>query len=137
MGKKILYLDEARQHTLSAGPQQLLRLVPGRNVVDEDLFEAVLNSGVEDKDTGEMLPSMLQDMIDEGKVVVKGEKVNIGKMNVKNSLETIELEATEDGLEDLLVQETAKKDPRKTVVKAIEDRLDAIRNPKTTEPPEE
>lgn len=120
---KVLYLDEERQHTLSAGAKQLMRLIPGRNVVDDDLFDAVLNSGIDGK------PSQLKVMIDERKIVVKADTVDISKKKVPEAIELAELEVTEEGLQDLLSQENTRKDPRKTVMNAINDRLEAIQNP--------
>lgn len=122
---KILYLDEARQHTLSAGPNHLLRLLPGRNVVDDDLFDAVLNT-VGKKEKG---PTQLQQMIDKGTVKVTGETVDITKMNANKALEIIELETEVEGLEDLLTQESGKKKPRKTIVEAIEGKIELIESP--------
>lgn len=121
---KILYLDEARQHTLSAGPKHLLRLVPGRNVVDDEIFDEVLNSRAKDEKT-----SRLEDMIEKGTIKVAGETVDISKMLVPDALGTIELETTIEGLDDLLDQENGRKDPRKTVVSAIEQAIDGIKNP--------
>ena len=129
---KILYLDEARQHTLSAGPTHLMRLVPGRNVVEDDVFDAVLNSPGKGPD-GKNGQSMLQTMIDNGTVKVAGETVDISKMKVPEALDLIELEATEDGLNDLLSQENSQAKPRKTIVEAIEGQLDRIQNPIVTD----
>lgn len=117
---KILYLDEARQHTLSAGPTHLLRLLPGRNVVNEELYETVLNSGSKEK------PSRLQEMIETGTVVVHGESLDITKMKVKKIIDIIELETTVEALEDLLTQEIEQKKPRQSVVDAIETKIDVI-----------
>lgn len=119
---QVLYLDEARQHTLSAGPTNMIRLVPGRNVVDDDDFEAVMDSGTDES------PSRLKIMIEEGIIKVAGNSVDITKKNVKDALELIEMEATEEGLKDLLVQETSSKKTRKTIVKAINERMDSIEN---------
>jgi hypothetical protein len=121
---KILYLDEARQHTLSAGPKHLMRLVPGRNVVDDEVYDAVLNSMAKGEKT-----SRLQDMIDSGVIKVAGETVDISKMKMPEALYTIELETTVEGLDDLLEQEQGRKDPRKTIVSAIESAIDAIDHP--------
>lgn len=120
---KVLYLDEKRQHTLSAGAKQLMRLIPGRNVVDDDLFDAVLNSGIDGQ------PSQLEVMIDERKIIVKADTIDISKKKVPEAIELVELETTEEGLQDLLSQENTRKDPRKTVMNAINDRLEAIQNP--------
>lgn len=125
---KILYLDEARQHTLSAGPKHLLRLVPGRNVVEDETFEAVLNSKAKGEKT-----SRLEDMIDRGIITVAGETVDISKMKVPEALDLIELETTVEGMTDLLDQENGRKDPRKTVVSAIEAAIEEIENPTNTE----
>lgn len=114
--KKILYLDEARQHTLSAGPKHLMRLTPGRNEVEEDVFDAVM--GVKD--------SRLEDMIKKGTIKVLGDTVDISKMNVKKALEIVELETTVDGLGDLRAQEDSRKDSRKTILEAIDARIEII-----------
>lgn len=120
---KVLHLNEARQHTLSAGPKHLLRLVPGRNVVDDELFEAVLAGGKKEK------VSRLQEMIDAGIVKVHGESLDITKMKAEEAIDVVELETTVEGLEDLLTQEESNKKPRKSVVEAIEAKLDSIVNP--------
>jgi len=121
---KILYLDEARQHTLSAGPEHLLRLVPGRNVVEDETFEAVLGSRARDEKT-----SRLEDMIEKGIITVAGDTVDISKMKVPEALNTIELETTAEGLYDLLQQEEDRKDTRKTVVEAITAAIESIEKP--------
>jgi len=117
---KILHLNEARQHTLSAGPKHLLRLVPGRNIVDDKIFDAVFNGGEKEKTT------RLQSMIEDGTVVVHGETLDITKMKIKDAVALVEMETTIDGLEDLMGQEDAQKEPRKKVVKAIEIKIDAM-----------
>ncbi len=117
---KILHLNEARQHTLSAGPKHLLRLVPGRNIVDDKIFDAVFNGSEKEKTT------RLQSMIEDGTVVVHGETLDITKMKIKHEVALVEMETTIDGLEDLMGQEDAQKEPRKKVVKAIEIKIDAM-----------
>lgn len=119
---KVLYYNEARQHTLSAGPKNLIRLVPGRNVIDDKDYEAVLGCGTRAK------PSRLSIMIEEGIVKVAGDSVDITKLNVNKALELVEMEATEEGLKDLLLQENSSNKTRKTVVKAIDQRMDEIEN---------
>lgn len=133
---KVLYLDEVRSHTLSAGPKHLMRLVPGRNVIEDEVFDAVLNAV--SKDTkGKETPNRLQEMMDKGTIRVVGESVDITKMKAVDAMELIELEATEDGLTDLLEQESSKPKPRKTIVEAIEGKLESIekagKEPVTTE----
>lgn len=122
---KVLYLNEARQHTLSAGPKNLIRLTPGRNVVEDDDYEAVIKCKTKDGD-GKELPNRLQELIDDGIVKVVGESVNIKNMAVPEALEIVELETSEEGLLDLLDQENTGKKTRKTIVKAIEAKMDAI-----------
>lgn len=126
---KILYLDEARSHTLSAGPSHLLRLNPGRNVVEDEVFEEVLKARGKDKKGKPNPSSALEDLIEEGKVKVVGETLDITTMTVNEALDFVEKEATEEGLLDLMEQESGKKKPRKQVVKAIEGLLDQIQNP--------
>ncbi len=132
---KILYLDEARQHTLSAGSEHLMRLVPGRNVVDDGVFNAVLNDVGKDAN-GKRGISRLQNMIDDGTIKVAGETVDISKMKVSEALNLVELETTEVGLNDLIDQENASVKPRKTVVEALAAKLESILKPKETNPEE-
>ena len=119
---KVLYLDEARQHTLSAGPTNMIRLTPGRNVIEDDDYEAVLNCRSKNNPKEK---SRLEEMIDAGTIRVIGDAVDISKMNARDAFELVELEATEEGLLDLHDQESGGK-ARSTVLKAIEGRMDAI-----------
>lgn len=127
---QVLYLDEARQHTLSAGPKNMIRLVPGRNVVEDEDFEAVMSAGTKEA------PSRLKSMIDDGLIRVVGESVNIANVSAKEALDIIELEVSTSGLQDLLDQENSAKKTRKTLVKAIEDRIEAIKNAENMDPDE-
>ncbi len=117
---KVLHLNEARQHTLSAGPKHLLRLVPGRNVVEDDIYDAVLKGGKKEEKT------QLASMIEDGVVVVHGDTLNITKMKIKEAISIVEMEADIDGLEDLMAQEDSLDKPRKKVVDAINVKIDAI-----------
>ncbi len=119
---KVIYLDEARQHTLSAGATNMIRLTPGRNVIDDDDYEAVLNSRDKSKPNAK---SRLEEMIDAGTIRVVGDTIDIRKMTAKDALELVELEVTEDGLMDLHDQESNGKS-RPTILKAIESKMDSI-----------
>lgn len=116
--KIVVYLDEARQHSFSALPTQVLMLNPGRNVVDSELLESVSNA-----ENGE---NEFTRAVESGVVTIHGDRVDITKKDVKAALELIELETTVEGVQELLDQENSAKKPRKSVVEAAGAKISSI-----------
>lgn len=111
----IVYLNEARQHTFSAGPKHLMRLNPGSNIVDEnDLKQCMKHS--------ESLKSMVENDV----VVVHGNEVDPRKMKVPEVLQLVDMETTVEGLFVLLEKENEKDKPRSTIIDAIEAKIQHI-----------
>lgn len=108
---KILYLDEARQHTLSAGSSHLMRLNPGRNSVDDEVYDEVSQKS-----------KMFKTMVERGAIKVMGEALNTAKMSASRVIELIELETNVAGIDEILKQEQGRDNPRKTVLEAVEER---------------
>ena len=106
----------------------MIRLIPGRNVVEDEDFDAVINAGSKDN------PCRLQQMIDSGKIRVMGETVDITTMKVNDANDLVELESTEEGLLDLYEQESSSKKPRKTVIESIETKMDSIKKAAEEDP---
>jgi hypothetical protein len=117
---KIVYLNEERQHTLTGRIDERMVLNPGRNIVDDKLFDAVIKA-----DKGK---NQLTSMIDTGLITVHEEGVDITKMPTKEAISTIELETTADGVQELLDQEQARTTPRDKVIEAATAKIDAIRS---------
>lgn len=106
---RIVVLEEARQHTLSAGPAHMMRLNPGRNIVDETVYQRVSSTS-----------ETFKALVSAGKIVVKGESIDLKKMNAAEAIETIEAETTVEGVDELMETEMKDGRPRKTVVEAAE-----------------
>ncbi len=124
----LVYYKGANQHTVSAGPKHRIRLNPGKNVVDDDLWNAVLAASEKEHATSKPGGTRygLKPMIDKGLIlVVEGDKVtentmvDLTKLTKEDALHIVENEVSTDNLAIMLEQEkTGKK--RKQVLNAIE-----------------
>ena len=112
---KVVYLNEARVHILTATAAHVMQLQPGRNVVDDEVFEQVEKHSDEFKR-----------MVEKEEIIVQGEAVNITKLSAAKAITLIELESTIAGVEELLNQELGSDKSRKTVLEAAEAKIAAI-----------
>jgi uncharacterized protein YlzI (FlbEa/FlbD family) len=112
---KVVYLNEARVHILTATPSHVMQLMPGRNVVEDDVFEQV------EKHSDEF-----RRMVEKEEIIVQGEAVNITKLSAAKAIQLIELETTVAGVEELLNQELGGEKSRKTVLEAAEAKIALI-----------
>jgi hypothetical protein len=115
MTQQVVYLNEARVHSFTGGPEEVVMLRPGRNLIPEAVLLAVRDKS----DT-------MRDMIEAGTVIMEGNRVDVTKMDVKRAVNTIEMETTIAGVQDLLDQEIATKKPRKMVVDSAKAKIIAI-----------
>lgn len=126
--KCVIVFNEAREHTLSAGPGVSLRLIPGKNTC--------LLSEVEKVAEGN---KSFQNMMDEGVIEVLDDvaiktdaagniEVDITKVSVKEAKSIIEAEADLDVLAKYMNQETEAGDTegRPGVVKAIDAQIEEL-----------
>lgn len=115
---KVVYLNEACVRTFSGAhvdegqKEQRIRLVPGRNLVDAEMFEKVTTKNED-----------FERALLEETVVVEGDEVNIAKVSDKRAISLLNMEVTAAGVQELLDQEQARERPRKLVVEAAEKRL--------------
>lgn len=114
---KVIYLNVPHVEIFTAGPNEVVQLLPGRNVIDDDVYEKVLNA----KDSALAAAIARQD------VIVEGDRVDITKMGVQKAVGLIELETTIAGVEDLLNQEMNTQKPRKTITDAAVAKIEAIK----------
>lgn len=122
-----VYLNEERSHSVSAGPKDLVRLIPGRNTVDADVWKRIeAAAGEEEKKTKR--EASLYFMKRKQLIQVMGEgEFNITELSLPDAMDAIEKETTVAGLRELLDQEQAKKSrARKTVVDVISNRIDEL-----------
>lgn len=112
---KTLYLNEARIHTFTGNAQEALKLVPGRNTVEEKLYEAVRGKS-----------KAFKEACEDGTILVQGAKLNVPKMKAEQVAKLIELETTVDGVQDIMDQEEESPRPRVGVMKAGATKIEAI-----------
>jgi len=117
---KIIYLNEARQISLSSDYEHIMMLNPGRNVVPDHIYEAVSKGVKGDKE------NQFQKAVDEERIVVQGDKLDITALNSQKALKVIDLETTVDGVQELLTQETQATKPRQNVMDAAAAKIEAI-----------
>jgi Arc/MetJ family transcription regulator len=117
---RIVYLNEARVHILTATAAHVMQLQPGRNVVDDEVFNQVEKHSPE-----------FRDMVEKELIIVQGEAVDITKLSAAKAIQLIELESTVAGVEDLLDQELKSEKSRKTVLEAAEAKITAIKQAET------
>lgn len=113
--QKVLYLNEPRMHTLTGKPNEQMRLVPGRNIVDGELFSAIRKSS-----------KSFKSMCEDGTILVQGETVDIDKMDVPGALKVIDMETSVEAIEELIDQENKREKPRKSLIKAAKEKMSAI-----------
>jgi hypothetical protein len=127
----VVYNNEPRVNTLTAGADTEMMLVPGRNVVDEDVLEAIKAESVKysqrRKKKGEPQVDAFQHFVDTGVIVIHGVGVNIKGMSVTDALKAIEMETTVEGVEEFLEQENSLKKPRDVVRNAAQSKIEAIK----------
>lgn len=125
----IVFYDGANIHTVSAGPTDRVRLVPGRNTVADDVWKRLTQP--------ERGSESLLEMIGEGKVRVQAPKgegegtvsqeagvFNIGEMIQSDAVEAIQNEMDLEVLKTYRRQELDRERrrmlPRKVVLQAID-----------------
>jgi len=113
---RIVYLNEARVHILTATAAHVMQLQPGRNVVDDEVFNQV------EKHSDEF-----RSMVEKELIIVQGEAVDITKLSAAKAIQLIELESTVAGVDELLNQELKNEKSRKTVLEAAEAKIEAIK----------
>jgi len=126
--KCVIVFNEAREHTLSAGPGVSLRLIPGKNTC---LLADVEKVAEGNKSFKNMMDDGVIEVLDD--VVITTDAagnivVDVSKMSVKEAKSVIEAEADLDVLANYMNQETeaGNADGRPGVVKAIETQTEAL-----------
>jgi hypothetical protein len=112
---KIIYNNEARVHIFSAGQDELMRLYPGRNNVEDDIHAKIEKSS-----------DSFRQAIEDGTVTVVGDAIKMSALDQKQAIELVEMEATVDGVQELLKQESRGK-KRKPVIEAATAKITAIK----------
>jgi hypothetical protein len=112
---KIIYNNEARVHIFSSGQDELMRLYPGRNNVEDDIHAKI-----------EKASESFRQAIEDGTVTVIGDAIKMSALDQKQAIELVEMEATVDGVQELLKQESRGK-KRKPVIEAATAKITAIK----------
>lgn len=122
---KVLNYDGLNTHTVSAGPDALLRLVPGANTVDDDVFDKLMDK----KKGSEGFQCLIEDdivtVLNDNAVSEDGGVV-ISKANVKDAKSIIDAEIDVDVLNGYLEEENTSSKPRKSVVEHIEAQIEKL-----------
>lgn len=116
--QQIIYLNEARQHTFTSDKSRL-SLNPGRNLVDDEIYRDIAQ--------GLCKSDSFNTLVDNGIIIVQGEKIDITKLSKAKAIDLIELETTIEGVMELLDQERSSAKPRENAIKFAEAKIDAIR----------
>lgn len=112
---KVLHFNEARMHTLTGKSDEQMRLVPGRNTIDDKLFAAISKSS-----------KSFKAMCEDGTILVQGDSVDIAKMDMPGALKVIDMETNVELVQELIDQEHKRDKPRKSLIKAAKDKIAAI-----------
>src|SRR4030065_1088474 len=100
---RIVYLNEPPVPLLTATAAHVMQLQPGRNVVDDEVFNQV------EKHSDEF-----RSMVEKELIIVQGEAVDITKLSAAKAIQLIELESTVAGVDELLNQELKNEKARNT-----------------------
>jgi len=122
---KVLNYDALNTHTVSAGVDALVRLVPGANTVDDAVFDKLM-----DKKKGS---EGFQCLIEDGIVTVLNDEavsedgsVVISKAKVPDAKSIIDAEIDIDVLNGYLDEESTSAKPRNSVIEHIEAQIEKL-----------
>lgn len=129
MSSITVFYKGANQHSISAGPTDRVVLNPGQNVVDEDVWNKIVETSEKEMKANKGRASGVCRLLEEGLVKVFGEGdegVDFEKLNQKDAIELIGSEISIEVLEDLYVTESDDKN-REKVLTAIDKQIDKLK----------
>lgn len=124
----IIYYKGANQHSVSAGPAHRTVLNPGQNVVDDEIWNKIVESAhKEQKNEKSKTKGGVLHLMEEGKIKIlesamTGQELDIGALNQKDALELVDGETSTENLVKFLKQEKGSK-ARPKVVGALESKI--------------
>lgn len=127
----IIMHNGANIESVSAGPKDLVRLVPGSNDVDDEVWGRIVEAAEDEatnkksKTKGGVLFLLETGVIKEIDDVVSG-VADVSKMNVKEAVEVVNSEIDLDNLNKMLAIENNLKSPRKGVVDALKNQIELV-----------
>lgn len=140
-GKILINYKGANQETVSAGPRDLVRLNPGVNSVDADVWDRIIKSAENERKSskvktpkGGVLYLMDNDLVsvvpavgsDGGTGGAGGNGLaDVTKLNVKDGIEVVNACADIGTLNTYLTAEKGSQN-RATLVKAIDNQIEAL-----------
>ena len=124
----IIYYKGANQHSVSAGPEHRTVLNPGQNVVDDEIWNKIVECAhKEQKNEKRKTKGGVLHLIEEGNIKIRestmtGQELDIGALNQKDALELVDGETSTENLVTFLKQEKGGK-TRPKVVGALESKI--------------
>lgn len=122
---KIVNYDGVNTHSVSAGPKAFVRLVPGRNEIEDAVFDKLMAKKNGSEGFQHLCNENIVTIIDDKAVSDDGELI-ISQVAVKDAKSIIEGEIDIDTLNGYLEEENTAEKPRPSILKAITEQIEKL-----------
>jgi len=128
---KIVNYDGFNSHTVSAGKDALVRLVPGANTIDDAVFDKLMDKKKGSEGFRYLIEEGSISILDDDAVGDSG--VVISKAKVGEAKSIIDAEIDLEVLAGYLEEETTSNKPRDSIIEHIEAQIEKLNSDTTDE----
>lgn len=122
---KIVNYDGVNTHSVSAGPKAFVRLVPGRNEIDDAVFDKLMAKKNGSEGFQHLCNENIVTVIDDKAVSDDGDLI-ISQVSTKDAKSIIEGELDLDVLNGYLEEENTSEKPRPSILKSITQQIEKL-----------